>query len=276
MPLDARSVAARRILADVTGPPRFLSAALSAAPGVRHGFFGREGGVSAGVFASLNTGPGSGDDPAAVGENRARIAAALGVAPDRLVSAYQIHSPICVRVAGPFASDRPQADAMVAATPGVALGVLTADCAPVLFVDATARVIGAAHAGWKGAVGGVLESCIAQMQALGAAPARIVAAIGPSIRQPSYEVGPDFKAAVLAQDAAGAPFFRAGQADRLHFDLPGFCVMRLERLGLGRIDALPFDTYSEETALFSYRRATHAGEKDYGRNLSAIVLAEED
>ena len=241
---------------------------------MRHGFFGREGGVSAGLYASLNAGPGSSDAAEAVSENRARIAAALGVTPERLLSLQQVHSARAVRVDGPFEGERPQADALVTTVRGLALAALAADCAPVLFVDGDAGVIGASHAGWKGAVSGVLEACVAAMIEAGAAPRRIVAAIGPCIRQPSYEVGPEFAAAAIAADEAAARFFKPGRQDRLQFDLPGYCEMRLARAGVGRVDALAFDTYSEETALFSYRRACHAGERDYGRNMSAIVLSD--
>lgn len=272
MPHDARPVAARRILADVSGPPHFLSNALSLAGDVRHGFFGREGGVSRGQYASLNCGPGSGDEAAAVQANRARVAAALGASPDHLLSLHQIHSPLCIIVDGPWAGERPKADALATKQPGVVLSALAADCAPVLFADPVARVIGAAHAGWKGAVGGVLEACLAAMTTLGADPARTIAAIGPCIRQPSYEVGPEFRDAVLAADAGGARFFKAGSGDRLRFDLPGYCEQRLIAAGVHQVDTLPFDTYSEDAALFSYRRSVHAGEPDYGRNISAIML----
>jgi polyphenol oxidase len=276
MPIDARSVPAHRLLTEAPGPPRFLAAGLAASPRLRHGFFGREGGVSEGAYASLNTAPHSGDHPDAIRANRVRVAAALGVECDQLVTLAQVHSPLCVTVEGPFKAAAPEADALVTATPGLALGVLTADCAPVLFADPHAGVIGAAHAGWKGAAGGVLQACIAAMRDLGAQPARIVAAIGPCIRQSSYEVGPELAAAVCAQNPGAEAFFRAGQGDRLAFDLPGFCAQALAGLKLGRVETLPFDTYSDETAFFSFRRATHDGARQYGRQASAIMLNADD
>lgn len=255
-----------------TSPPRFASHALAQLERVSHGFFGREGGVSQGIYASLNAGPGSRDDAAHVSENRARIAAALGVAPSHFLSLHQVHSAIAVRVDGPWTGERPQADALVTTTPGLAISALSADCTPVLFADDQAGVIGAAHAGWKGAVSGVLEACVAEMTRAGAEPARIVAAIGPCIRQASYEVGPDFLQAVRAADVDSLPFFRAGSGDRLKFDLPGYCKLRLARAGVTIIDTLPLDTYSEEHALYSHRRSVHQKEGDYGRNCAAIVL----
>lgn len=274
MSVDARTLAARRILSDTPeGPPRFVSTALEALPRVRHGFFGREGGVSHAPYASLNCGPGSHDEAGRVADNRARVARTLGVESTHLLSAYQIHSPVCVRVDRPFTDDdRPKADALVTATAGLALGVLTADCAPVLLADADAGVIGAAHAGWKGAVGGVLQATIAAMESLGGVRARIVAAIGPCIRQPSYEVGPEFRTAALAAAPTSAAFFRAGRGDRLHFDLPGFCLDTLRADGIGRVEALPFDTASDAVAFFSYRRSVLLGEPDYGRQIAAITL----
>lgn len=254
-------------------PPRFAAPALAQLGGVKHGFFGREGGVSQGIYASLNAGSGSRDDAGHVAENRARIAAALGVAPTHLLSLYQIHSAIALRVDAPWTGERPQADALVTTTRGLALTALSADCTPVLFADDQAGVIGAAHAGWKGAVGGVLEACVAEMQRAGAEPSRIVAAIGPCIRQGSYEVGPDFLDTVRNADVDSLPFFRAGDGDRLKFDLPGYCRLRLSRAGVTMVETLPLDTYSEEHALFSHRRSVHQNEGDYGRNCAAIVLA---
>ncbi|MDX2237899.1 MAG: peptidoglycan editing factor PgeF [Hyphomonadaceae bacterium] len=253
-------------------PPRFTSAALARLPGVRHGFFGREGGVSAGVYATLNAGQGSRDDAASVAENRRRIAAGIGVAPERLVGVHQVHSAIVHRVAAPWPDARPEGDALVTTEPDLALSVLTADCAPVLLADSQARVIGAAHAGWRGALGGVLEATVAAMAAAGAASTRITAAIGPCIRQPSYEVGPEFRAAFLEGDAASAPYFRPGAGDRLLFDLPGYCNHRLRRAGVERVDALALDTYSDPTAMFSHRRSVHQGHSDYGRNCAVIAL----
>jgi YfiH family protein len=172
----------------------------------------------------------------------------------------------------PFAGERPQADAMATATPGLAIGILTADCAPVLLADADAGVIGAAHAGWKGAIGGVLQATLHAMESLGAARNRIVAAIGPCIRQPSYEVGPEFRESAIAADARSDAFFRTGRRDRLHFDVPGFCTAILRAEQIARVEALPFDTASDAVAFFSYRRSVLMGEKDYGRQISAIVL----
>lgn len=252
--------------------PFFASPSLSSITSVRHGFFGREGGVSFGVYASLNAGPGSGDDPAHVAENRVRIAATLGVAADHLISLYQVHSARVVRVDGPWIGERPQADALVTTTPGVALTALSADCAPVLFADARAGVVGAAHAGWKGALGGVLEACVAEMIAAGADASRIIASIGPCIHQRSYEVGPDFHTTFLAADADSAAFFIPGAEDRFQFDLPGYCLHRLIRAGVTHAEALPLDTYADRTAFHSHRRNVHEKLGDYGRNCAAITL----
>lgn len=240
--------------------------------GIGHGFFTREGGVSEGLYASLNCGLGSGDSPEAVRENRGRVAGRLGVAGERLLTLYQVHSPTAVTVEGPWTGERPEADALVTATPGLAIGVLTADCAPVLLADPQARVIGAAHAGWKGAVTGVVEATLAAMERLGARRQRIAAAVGPCIAQPSYEVGPEFPAPFLAQDPGNAAFFRPGAGDRLHFDLKGFVAERLRRAGVGALAVDPADTQADEARFFSFRRSTKRGEKDYGRLISAIVL----
>ena len=247
-----------------------------AGDGIQHGFFTRAGGVSDGMFASLNCGLGSGDDKEKVLENRRRAAAALGRAADDLVTCYQIHSPEVVTVDRPWQrADRPRADAMVTRTPGVALGILTADCAPVLFADAEAHVIGAAHAGWRGAVSGVLDQTVAAMIKLGAAPRRIAAAIGPSIARPSYEVGPEFPAPFLAEDASNAAFFLpAARAGHFLFDLPGYVARRLARLGVARVARTGGDTAAEPERFFSYRRACLRKERDYGREISAIALAE--
>ena len=248
------------------------SAALKALPGIRHAFFTREGGVSEGIYAGLNGGTGSRDDPARVAENRARMAAALSVPAGHLLTAWQIHSPDCVVVDRPWA-ERPKADAVATATPGIAAAVSIADCGPVLFADPEARVVGAAHAGWKGAVGGVLEGTLARMEELGARRARIVAAIGPLIRQESYEVGPEFVENLTALDAVNARFLapspRAGHA---MFDLPGYIAARLAGLGVGTIDDLGLNTYADETRFYSYRRSTHRNEPDYGRLVAAITL----
>jgi polyphenol oxidase len=238
--------------------------------GVAHGFFGRDGGVSTGFYASLNCGPGSRDDPAAVAENRARSVAAL-VAGARLVSLAQIHSANVHMVGADwdFAARR-DGDGMVTDLPGVMLGILTADCAPVLFADAEAGVIGAAHAGWKGAVAGVLDNTVAAMEKLGAKPGRIVAAIGPTISQVNYEVGEDLRARFGTDDDRF--FVASDRAGHFRFDLPGYVRQRLEQAGVGQIHDTALCTYPPGNGFFSYRRTTHLGEADYGREISAIVL----
>ena len=239
-------------------------------PGIAHGFFGRAGGVSSGIYATLNCGLGSTDDPVNVAENRRRVREAIGA--DALNTLYQIHSPTAVTVDAAWDSG-PQADAMVTKTPGIALGILTADCAPVLFADSDAKVIGAAHAGWKGALSGVLESAIAAMEALGARRGRIAAAIGPCISQANYEVGAEFRARFLDEDAANARFFINGaRPDHHQFDLESFVAERLANAGLTKVSRLSACTYAREADFFSFRRATHRGEKDYGREISVIVL----
>jgi YfiH family protein len=252
------------------------SSMLSGLRRVRHAFFTREGGVSEGVYASLNGGQGSKDDPACVVENRRRMAAVLGALDGSLVTAFQIHSPNAVVATRPWArSEAPRADAIVSRTLRLAIGVTVADCGPILFAEEEAGVIGAAHAGWRGALDGIVEATVAKMQELGAARRRIIAAIGPLIRQPSYEVGPEFVTRFLAADAGFGRFFvpshREGHA---LFDLPGFIVTRLEAAGVGMIDDLGFDTYADEARFFSYRRTTHRGEADYGRHIAAIALAD--
>lgn len=239
--------------------------------GVRHGFLGRTGGVSQGVHASLNVGLGSDDVPEAVRENRRRAVAA--VAPGaRLVTLHQVHSATCL-AAGDWAEEaRPQGDALVTDRPGLALGILTADCAPVLFADVEAGVIGAAHAGWKGALAGVLEATVGAMEQLGADRTRIAVAIGPAIAPPSYEVGPEFAERFLEADAGNARFFAPGPSGRPHFDLAGYCAHRLVRAGVGLVEQLARDTCAEAGCFFSYRRATLAGEPDYGRQASLIAL----
>jgi hypothetical protein len=243
-------------------------------PGIRHGFFTRDGGVSDGFYDSLNGGLGSGDAPARVAENRARMAAALGVAPDRLVTAYQVHSPDVVVATQPWTrAQAPRADAVVTRVRGLAVGVTTADCGPVLLADREAGVVGAAHAGWKGALAGVVEAAIAAMEQLGAARTRIVAALGPTIRQPNYEVGPDFVARFAADDAANARFFApAARAGHAMFDLAGYIAARLQNAGVGRIEDLGHCTYADPARFFSYRRSTHRAEADYGRHVNAIAL----
>jgi polyphenol oxidase len=241
--------------------------------GLPHGFLGRRGGVSTGVVAGLNVGLGSGDDDTAVAENRRRAGAAvLPGAP--LVACYQVHSPDCVTVAEPWSNaERPQADALVTDRPGLLLAIVTADCTPVLLADREAGVIGAAHAGWKGAIAGVTDRTVAAMQALGARPERIVAAIGPTIAQASYEVDDGLRARFLAQDAANARFFAAGKPGHWQFDLPGYVAGRLVRAGVGTVENLAFDTYAAPDRFFSFRRATHRGEPAYGRQMSLIGLA---
>lgn len=238
--------------------------------GVPHGFLGRRGGVSHGLHGGLNVGLGSADDPAAVAENRRRAAeAVLPGAP--LVTCFQIHSADCVTVAAP-PEERPRADALVTDRPGMALGILTADCAPVLLADAEAGVIGAAHAGWKGAIGGVTDTTLAAMERLGARRDRIAAAIGPCIARASYEVDEDFRRRFEAEDPANERFFVDARAGHAQFDLEAYVTHRLAAAGVRRIEALGLDTYADEDRFFSYRRATHRGEPDYGRQIAIIAL----
>ena len=241
---------------------------------IRHAFFTRGGGVSKGVYESLNGGVGSNDAPDKVAENRARMAAALGVQPERLLTPYQIHSPDVIVASEPWSRDnRPRADAVVTDRPGLAIGVSTADCGPLLLADADAGVIGAAHAGWRGALTGVLEAAIAAMEKLGAERERITAALGPTIRQPNYEVGPEFVARFLAADPANARFFApAERQGHAMFDLPGYIAARLERAGIAQFEDLRLCTYAEPERFFSYRRTTRLGEPDYGRHINAIAI----
>jgi YfiH family protein len=240
--------------------------------GVAHGFLGRRGGVSKGVCAGLNVGLGSADDREAIHANR-RLALEAAAPGARLVTVHQIHSPIAVRAAASWPDDaRPQADAMVADRPGLALGILTADCAPVLFADREAGVIGAAHAGWKGALGGVVEATIAGMERLGAERDRIAAAVGPCIARKSYEVDDGFLRRFAEAEPDNERFFSSGRDGHHQFDLEGFVVSRLAAAGLGRVEALGEDTYSQPERFFSYRRATHRGEPTYGRQISLIAL----
>src|SRR5215470_11303747 len=250
------------------------SSVLSALAGIRHGFFTRMGGVSRGCYESLNGGVGSNDTPAHVAENRARMATAVGVLPERLISAYQIHSPIVVTVDAPWdVNARPKADAIVTRASGLAIAVSTADCGPILFADAEAGVIGAAHAGWRGALSGVAEATIAAMEQCGADRSRIVTALGPMIRQQNYEVGPEFIAQFSADDVSNERFFEsAPRAGHALFDLAGYIAARLARAGIGRIDDLDRCTYAEPETFFSYRRSVHRREPDYGRHLNAIAL----
>ncbi|GJD51007.1 Polyphenol oxidase [Methylobacterium crusticola] len=246
---------------------------LSSHSGVRHAFFTRRGGVSEGVFASLNGGLGSGDEPARVAENRRRMTAQLALPADALVSLYQVHSAEAVAVAAPF-SERPRADAMATRVPGLALGILTADCGPVLFADPENRVVGAAHAGWKGALTGVIEATLAAMERLGGERAATVAVLGPTIGAAAYEVGPEFRARFVEADPENGRYFAPSPERASHslFDLPAYIVARLERAGVGEVAALGHCTYSDPDRFFSYRRATHRAEPDYGRLVSAIAL----
>lgn len=246
---------------------------LSAIPGLRHAFFTRDGGVSDGIYESLNGGLGSRDDPARVAENRRRMATRMGVAPEHFLSVHQTHSPDVMVASGPWQGpSRPLADAIVTRTEGLSIGATAADCGPILLADPRARVIGAAHAGWKGALTGVLESTVDAMEKLGAERSGIVAAIGPLIRQHSYEVGDEFVERFVEADAENALFFIPGErAGHAMFDLAGLIRMRLENAGVLMIDDLGVDTYSDER-FFSYRRSVHRKEPDYGRHVHAIAL----
>jgi YfiH family protein len=248
---------------------------LSSHPAIRHAFFTRRGGMSAGLYASLNGGLGSGDDPAAIAENRRRMCVELGVSERNLVSLYQVHSAEVVVVEEPFPlAERPKADGMATRVPGLALGIATADCGPVLFADPDNGVVGAAHAGWKGALAGIVEATVATMEGLGAERSRIVAVLGPTIAQAAYEVGPDFLAR-FRDEAPGSDRFlipsdRPGHA---RFDLPGFVLSRLAEAEIARASVLGLCTYADAERFFSFRRTTHRGEPDYGRLISAIALA---
>jgi YfiH family protein len=252
----------------------FEADCLKGLPGIRHGFFTRQGGVSADLYATLNCGPGSKDDSASVAENRARVAHYLHAHHPDVVTLYQVHSGTAVSVSAPITGERPKADAIVTATRGLAIGVLTADCTPVLFADPGAGVVGAAHAGWRGAVAGVLEATVAEMERLGAQRARIRAAIGPTINQDSYEVGPEFEAELIAISPANSRYFvRAAPDARAHFDLPGYVEGRLAAAHLHMIERQTPCTYRNESILYSFRRSQHRHEPDYGRQISAIVVA---
>lgn len=247
---------------------------LTALPGIRHAFFTRAGGVSEGLYASMNGGLGSEDAPERVAENRARMAKALGVAPEHFLSVYQIHSPNVVVADAPWAaSERPRADAIVTRRSGIAIGIGTADCGPILFADAQAQVIGAAHAGWRGAFTGVLEATITEMERLGARRERITAAAGPMISQRNYEVGQDLIDRFLEADKDNARYFvPAARPGHAMFDLPGYVVDRLKRAGVAQIENLGLCTYADPAQFYSYRRATHRKEPDYGRHINAIAL----
>jgi hypothetical protein len=242
--------------------------------GIRHAFFTRDGGVSDGLYASLNGGTGSKDDAAKVAENRARMAAVLGVEPQRFLTAYQIHSPNVVVADTPWTSEtRPRADAIVTRLRALAIGVTTADCGPILLADPRAQVIGAAHAGWRGALTGVIEATVEAMERLGAKRHDIRAAIGPMIRQANYEVGPDLIGRFADEDRASSRFFApADRAGHALFDLGGYVASRLARAGIGHVEDLGLCTYADQGRFFSYRRTTHRGEADYGRHVNAIAL----
>ncbi|HEY4070904.1 MAG TPA: peptidoglycan editing factor PgeF [Sphingomicrobium sp.] len=240
--------------------------------GLPHGFLGRRGGVSTGELAGLNVGYGSHDDREAIDENR-RLAIASLLADAELATVHQVHSAEAVHAEEPWPQDRrPRVDAMVTDTPNLLIGILTADCAPVLFADHRAAVVGAAHAGWRGALAGITDSTIVAMERLGAKREHIHAAVGPCIGQPSYEVGDDFRARFVADDRDNARFFVNGAADKPHFDLEGYVVHRLIAAGIDEIEALNLDTYCDADRFYSYRRSTHRGEADYGRQISAIAI----
>ena len=254
--------------------PHIQARTLAREPGVVHAFFTRQGGVSEGLYAALNCGFGSKDKAEAVAENRARAAAALGGTADALLTAYQVHGVAVAEVTRPWAHEaRPKADGLVTRTPGIVLGVLTADCAPVLFVDAQAGVVGAAHAGWKGALAGILEATLTVMERMGASRERIAAAIGPCIAQASYDVGPEFPRPFLDAEPEDDRFFASAKGDKFRFDLEGYAAARLARAGLAAVECLGRDTCAEDGAFFSYRRSCLRGENDFGRGLSAIALA---
>ncbi len=248
---------------------------LTGVAGIRHGFFTRAGGVSEGIYAGLNCGLGSDDKRGDVLENRARVARHLGSERDAVVTVHQVHSATTVftRDLLPGAA-LPKADAIVTTTPGLVIGALAADCAPVLFADPIAKVVACAHAGWRGAVGGIVEATISEMIAAGARRERIVAAVGPCISQSNYEVGPEFEAELMRLDTANARFFCVPEgAEKAHFDLQGYVSGRLGSAGLANHGQIRACTYESESELFSFRRSTHRSEPDYGRQISAIVVA---
>ena len=247
---------------------------LAELPGIRHGYFTRLGGVSSGIYSGLNTGLGSRDERDSVAENRARVCHALGVAADALATPHQVHSAEAVLVDMPWEPGKgPKADAVVTDRPGVAIGVGTADCGPVLFADKDAGIVAAAHAGWKGAMTGILEATIQKMEILGAERGRIVAILGPTISGQAYEVGPEFRERFVGAAPENEAFFSPSQrAGHALFDLPAYIVLRLEQAGVAHAGSLDHCTYADERRFYSYRRATHRGEPDYGRLLSAIVI----
>ncbi len=252
-----------------------VNAKTLALPGIRHAFFTRQGGVSGGLYASLNGGLGSRDSATHVRENRARMASMLDIEPRRLLTTYQVHSPHVVVVEEPWTAEaRPHADALVTRTRGLAIGVTTADCGPILFADAQAEIVGAAHAGWRGALAGVAEATVDAMERLGAERSRIHAALGPMIRQSNYEVGADLIARFGAEDASSDRFFRpAARESHALFDLAGYILARLERAGIRQVEDLGLCTYADPERFFSFRRSTHRAEADYGRHVNAIALS---
>ena len=257
----------------MSGPPILASPLLATVPGVRHAFFTRRGGVSKGIYDSLNLGRGSRDEPADVAENRRRAAAAFGLRPRALNTCYQIHSAQVLTADGPWGEARPRADGVITSRADLICGALAADCAPVLIADGQARIVGAVHAGWRGALTGVVESAVTAMAALGGAPERMVAAVGPCIAQASYEVGSEFLERFVTEAPGDTRFFaRAASAGKWRFDLPGFVLSRLRGAGVTHCEWIGRDTCAEEDAFFSNRRAFRCGEGDYGRLLSAIAL----
>ena len=239
---------------------------------ISHGFFGRQGGVSEGIYAGLNTGQGSQDKPEHVTENRRRVATALGTSESRLLSAHQCHSTDVVIVDGPWQDGRPKVDGIVTKTPGIAVSALAADCAPVLFVDPINKVVGAAHAGWRGALAGITDKTVEALESIGAKRHNICAAIGPCIGPKNFEVGPEFVDAFIADNAASKDLFKPGKTDRSYFDIKTYLIRRLSALGCANVSALPDCTYAQNSDYFSYRHNGHKGIDDYGRNISAIML----
>lgn len=257
-------------------PPSTTAPSFAHLPTISHGFFGSQGGVSTGLYTSLNAGAGSDDTPEAVAANRARIAAAVGAKDSgHLISCHQHHSAKVAKVSGPEAHASLSADAMVTRERGVALAILTADCVPILFADEQSGVIGATHSGWKGAIADICVNTLEAMEGLGAERSRICAAVGPCIGQPSYEVGPEFRETFLSHSAASDRFFVKGLADRFQFDIQGFVRAQLVGAGVSRIDVIAHDTCALANTYFSNRRRNHQGLPDYGRNASVIMLKPE-
>lgn len=253
-------------------PSRILHPLLDL-PQIQHGFFTRHGGASSGVYGTLNLGLGSQDDQDLVLENRKRVAASFGRPENYLLSLYQVHSNIALKVGEPFTGERPEADGLVTARAGLVLSALSADCAPLLFCDPQSRVIGSCHAGWKGALSGVIESTLKAMCQQGAKTERIRAVVGPCIQQASYEVGADFEATFLKEDSESKAFFATGaEMDKRMFDLPGYCLMRLKRAGCAETASTGHDTCADASQFYSNRRAFKLGEPDYGRLISCIMI----